>query len=124
LVTLRWDTLIIVAGARDRSLAGALVVIAVAALAAALGSSILYALMRRGGGPLLDRYGPYVHLDPRRVVQLERQFQRHGAIARPARRGPGDRATLTDLDGDARRTGRAAGPADGTPAHRSWGHRP
>ena len=261
------DTLIIVAGSRDRSLAGALVVIAVAALAAALGSSILYALMRHGGRPLLDRYGPYVHLDPRRVVQLERQFRRHGAIAiavgrlgpgfrtpttvmagifgvpyrtfvpsttvaavfylgaaleragvgsprsssrtsgwssgsssasrcsacwvgsrtsassrwaghpgerdgragtgrecaaatgedrlrgarpapgavrerrsadrapagpdrsptgravhaRPARRGPGDRATLTDLGGDGRRTGRAAGPADGTPAHRSWG---
>jgi membrane protein DedA with SNARE-associated domain len=75
------DTLIIVAGARDRSLGGALVVIGVAALAATLGSSILYELMRRGGRPLLDRYGPYVHLQPRRVVQLERQFRRHGAVA-------------------------------------------
>jgi membrane protein DedA with SNARE-associated domain len=75
------DTLIIVAGSRDRSLGGALVVIGVAALAAALGSSILYELMRRGGRPLLDRYGPYLHLHPQRVAELERQFQRHGAIA-------------------------------------------
>jgi len=94
------DTLIIVAGSRDRSLAGALVVIAVAALAAALGSSILYALMRHGGRPLLDRYGPYVHLDPRRVVQLERQFRRHGAIAiAVGRLGPGFRTPTTVMAG-------------------------
>ena len=75
------DTLIILAGSRDRTLAGALVVIGVAALASTLGSSILYGLMRRGGRPLLDRYGPRLHLDAHRVARLERQFQRHGAIA-------------------------------------------
>jgi membrane protein DedA with SNARE-associated domain len=75
------DTLIIVAGARDRTVGSAMLVIGVSALAAALGSSILYELMRRGGRPLLARYGPYLHLHPRRVAQLERQFQRHGALA-------------------------------------------
>jgi membrane protein DedA with SNARE-associated domain len=75
------DTLIIAAGSRDHSVASALVVIGVAALASALGSSIQYGLMRSGGRPLLDRYGPYLHLDAGRVAQLERQFQRHGALA-------------------------------------------
>jgi membrane protein DedA with SNARE-associated domain len=56
-------------------------VIGVSALAAALGSSILYEVMRRGGRPLLARYGRYLHLDAPRVAQLERQFRRHGALA-------------------------------------------
>src|SRR4030095_872499 len=75
------DTLIIVAGARDRTVGSAILVIGASALAVALGSSILYELMRRGGRPLLDRYGRYLHLNPARVAQLERQFQRHGALA-------------------------------------------
>ena len=75
------DTLIIVAGARDRSFGAALMVIGASALAAAIGSSVLYGLMRRGGRPLLDRYGPYLHLHPGRVAQLERQFNRHGTLA-------------------------------------------
>jgi membrane protein DedA with SNARE-associated domain len=94
------DTLIIVAGARDRSLGGALVVIAVAALASALGSSILYELMRRGRRPLLDKYGPYLHLHPHRVAQLELQFQRHGALAIVAGRlVPGFRTPTTIMAG-------------------------
>lgn len=29
----------------------------------------------------MDRYGPYLHLHPDRVARLERQSQRHGAVA-------------------------------------------
>jgi membrane protein DedA with SNARE-associated domain len=75
------DTLIIVAGSRDRTLLAALAVIGVSALATALGSSLLYFLMRRGGRPLLDKYGRYLHLHPERVAVLERQFVRHGVLA-------------------------------------------
>jgi membrane protein DedA with SNARE-associated domain len=76
------DTLIMAAGARpDRTLAGALLVLAAASSAAALGSSVLYALVRRGGRPLLVRYGRFLHLSERRVATMEGWFRRHGALA-------------------------------------------
>ncbi|HZR01006.1 MAG TPA: DedA family protein [Chloroflexota bacterium] len=75
------DTLIIAAGARDRSWPAALTIIGVSALASAMGSSILYYLMRRGGRSLLLKYGKYLHLHPERVDYLERKFQAHGALA-------------------------------------------
>lgn len=76
------DTLIMAAGARTgRPFASALLVVAAAAGAATLGSSLLYALIRWGGRPLLTRYGRFLHLHEDRVVTLERWFRRHGALA-------------------------------------------
>lgn len=76
------DTLIIAAGARpDRPLASSLAILAAASGAATLGSSLLYALVRRGGRSLLARYGRYLHLNEARVHLLERWFRRHGALA-------------------------------------------
>jgi membrane protein DedA with SNARE-associated domain len=40
--------------------------------ASALGSSILYAIIRRGGRPLVARFGPYVHLGPHQLARAER----------------------------------------------------
>lgn len=46
-----------------------------------LGSSLLYAVMRRRGRPLLDRYGKYLHINPKRLDRMERWFRRNGAVA-------------------------------------------
>lgn len=76
------DTLIMAAGARpDRSAERSLLIIAVASAAAALGSSLLYAVVRRGGRTVLARFGPYLHLTDRRVATLEGWYRRHGAAA-------------------------------------------
>lgn len=76
------DTLIMAAGARPgRSLIGGLTVIVASAAAAALGSSVLYAVVRRGGRPLLVRYGRSLHLNEGRVATLEAWFRRHGVLA-------------------------------------------
>lgn len=76
------DTLIIAAGARpDHTVTSMVLVVATAAAAATLGSSFLYALVRRGGRTLLARYGRFLHLNPERVASLERRYRRHGALA-------------------------------------------
>ena len=75
------DTLVMAAGARDRSLLDALTVCAVAALATIGGSSVLYAVARRRGRIFLDRFGRYLHLSPARIATLDRWFRRHGAVA-------------------------------------------
>lgn len=76
------DTLIIAAGARPgHTLTSIVLVVATASAAATLGSSFLYALVRRGGRPLLVRYGRFLHLSPERVASLERRYRRHGALA-------------------------------------------
>jgi membrane protein DedA with SNARE-associated domain len=49
-------------------------------LASALGSSILYAIIRRGGRPLVARFGPYVHLGPHQMARAERLLTRTGWI--------------------------------------------
>jgi membrane protein DedA with SNARE-associated domain len=75
------DMLVIAAGVRDRSPLNALVVCTVAALATSLGSSVLYAVVRRKGRPFLDRYGRYLHLNEARVERIAGWFRRHGALA-------------------------------------------
>jgi membrane protein DedA with SNARE-associated domain len=75
------DTLVIAAGVRDRSPLNALVVCVVAALATSVGSSILYAVVRRKGRPFLDRHARLLHLDEGRIERMAGWFRRHGAIA-------------------------------------------
>lgn len=52
-----------------------------AALASTAGSSLLYLLARRGGRPLLERYGRYVHISEKRLATVEQWAGRHGAPA-------------------------------------------
>jgi membrane protein DedA with SNARE-associated domain len=46
-----------------------------------LGASLLYWLAARGGRPLLQRYGRYIHLDHERLDKAEGWVRRHGALA-------------------------------------------
>lgn len=45
------------------------------------GSCILYHIGRKGGRPLLRRYGQYLHLDERRQARIERWLARYGGFA-------------------------------------------
>ncbi len=47
-------------------------------LASALGGSGLYAIVRRGGRPLVDRFGRYVHLGPEQLARAESLLGRGG----------------------------------------------
>lgn len=47
-------------------------------LTSAPGGSGLYAIVRRGGRPLVDRYGRYVHLGPERLARAEALLERGG----------------------------------------------
>ncbi|MHB8620194.1 MAG: DedA family protein [Chloroflexota bacterium] len=75
------DTLIIAAARKVLTPADAVLVILVAALAATIGSSLLYAALRRGGRPLLDRFRRLLHLSDKRITRMEGWFRRHGAVA-------------------------------------------
>ncbi len=78
------DTLIAYSGTLERhSWVNALVVIGIVALAAAIGSSVLYYIARRGGTQLLDRLTRVriLHLDHKRIARMQTSFQRHGPIA-------------------------------------------
>lgn len=76
------DTLVMIAGLQPhRTLLYDVGVIGLASLAVFIGSSILYAVMRRGGRPFLQRYGKYLHLHPDRLDRIERWFLKRGRIA-------------------------------------------
>jgi membrane protein DedA with SNARE-associated domain len=47
-------------------------------IASAAGASGLYLIVRRGGRPLIERYGRYVHLGPQQVARAERLLGRGG----------------------------------------------
>jgi membrane protein DedA with SNARE-associated domain len=47
-------------------------------LASAIGGSGLYAIVRRGGRPLVDRFGRYVHLGPAQLARAESLLERGG----------------------------------------------
>lgn len=47
-------------------------------LASCVGASGLYALVRRGGRPLVDRFGRYVHLGPEQLARAQGQLERRG----------------------------------------------
>jgi membrane-associated protein len=76
------DTLVMLSASRPHQ--GALypfLVIAISSAAVFIGSNILYFITRRGGRPLLERYGKYIHLNQRRVARIESWFRRHGPAA-------------------------------------------
>jgi membrane protein DedA with SNARE-associated domain len=47
-------------------------------VASAIGASGLYWIIRRGGRPLIERYGRYVHMGPRQIERAERLLGRGG----------------------------------------------
>jgi membrane protein DedA with SNARE-associated domain len=75
------DLLLVAAGARGGGNADAVAVCLVAAAATSVGSSVLYAVARQLGRPLLRRYGRCLHLSEDRIERVGCAFRRHGAIA-------------------------------------------
>ncbi len=76
------DTLVMIAGLQPRqTLLYDVGVIAIVSSAVFIGSSTLYAVMRRGGRPFLQRYGKYLHLHPDRLDRIERWFLKRGRVA-------------------------------------------
>jgi membrane protein DedA with SNARE-associated domain len=76
------DALVMAAGARPGNTPALVVLILLAATAGAtLGSTALYALVRRGGRPVLARYGRFLHLNEQRIGTVEGWVQRYGPLA-------------------------------------------
>jgi len=76
------DTLIAFAGGQaGHSPFQAVLVIATVALAAALGSSALYLLARRGGPGVVEKLQRFLHLHPARVARMQVWFRERGAVA-------------------------------------------
>lgn len=55
------------------------IVIIVAIVFSVLGDNLAFAAGRVGGHPLLERYGKYIFLTPRRVAKMEAFYGRNGA---------------------------------------------
>jgi len=73
------DILIIFAGvAAGRSLLRIVVWFILLSISTLLGSSGLYLIVRRGGRPLVERYGRYVHLGPEQLARAEGLLERSG----------------------------------------------
>jgi membrane protein DedA with SNARE-associated domain len=76
------DALVMLAGAeRHAPLLHALAVIGVSSLAVFLGSSLLYMVMRRGGHPLLVKYGKYIHVNEQRLARVQVWLENRGRVA-------------------------------------------
>ena len=72
----------------------------VATLGAANGSALLYIIARRGGRPLLRRYGRFIRLEEEGLARAERWVQRYGMVSIPvARLTPGLRIYTTVIAG-------------------------
>lgn len=73
------DVMIVFAGTTlDRSAAYLALYFVALTLASAIGGSVLYAIVRRGGRPLVDRYGRYVRLGPDKLARAEALIARGG----------------------------------------------
>ena len=73
------DTLVMLAGTQTpHSIGHTLAVVGVSSLAVFLGSSVLFAVVQRGGRPLLTKYGKYVLVHERRLMQMEAWFAHRG----------------------------------------------
>jgi membrane protein DedA with SNARE-associated domain len=73
------DFMIIFAGTTaDRSLPRLGLYFVALTMVSALGASGLYAMVRRGGRPLVDRFGTYVHLGPEQLARAESLLSRSG----------------------------------------------
>jgi membrane protein DedA with SNARE-associated domain len=76
------DTLVTLAGIQTpHTIGNAIAVVSVSSIAVFLGSSVLFTVVRRGGRPLLSRYGKYVFLNKRHLSQMEQWFARRGRAA-------------------------------------------
>jgi membrane protein DedA with SNARE-associated domain len=73
------DLMIVFAGTNSGRFVPQLVLFFVTlTLASAVGGSGLYILVRRGGRPLVDRFGRYVHLGPEQLAHAEALLARGG----------------------------------------------
>ena len=73
------DLLIVFAGVRVAGSINAFAIwFVLLNIASAAGASGLYLIVRRGGRPLIERYGRYVHLGPKQVERAERMLGRGG----------------------------------------------
>lgn len=73
------DILIIFAGAASgQSFAKLTLWFVLISIVSALGSSGLYLIVRRGGRPLVERFGRYVHLGPEQLMRAEQTLNRTG----------------------------------------------
>jgi membrane protein DedA with SNARE-associated domain len=76
------DTLVTLAGIQTPHTIGhGISAVGISSVAVFLGSSVLFAVVRRGGRPLLTRYGRYVLLNERRLAHMEKWFARRGRAA-------------------------------------------
>lgn len=76
------DTLIALMGAQPhRTLGFTVATLALCTLAVFIGSSALYWVMRRGGRPLLDKYGRFLRLNPQRLTRMESWLSERGTVA-------------------------------------------
>ena len=94
------DFLIVVAGAGSGGVTPRLgLYLLVLALASGIGATGLYAIVRRGGRPLVDRFGPYVRLGPAQISRAENLLARGGwgAIALGRARGTIDETKEREL---------------------------
>ncbi|CAN5277256.1 hypothetical protein BH24ACT19_BH24ACT19_16040 [soil metagenome] len=64
------DIMIVFVGA-NRPVSQLALLFALLAVSSAVGASGLYAIIRRGGRPLVDRFGRYVHLGPEQLARSE-----------------------------------------------------
>jgi membrane protein DedA with SNARE-associated domain len=82
-------------GKLDPNLAGL-----VATLGATAGSALLYFIAKRGGRPLIHRFGRFIHVTDQRLDQAERWVARYGPVSIPvARLTPGLRIATTIISG-------------------------
>lgn len=73
------DVLVIVSGYLMRvGVFNPLSTVGIMQLAANIGASLLYLVMRRGGRPLINRYGRYIHLNETMLVRSEQLIGRLG----------------------------------------------
>ncbi len=73
------DFLVVFAGTTaDRSLPRLVLFCVALTIASGVGASGLYALIRRGGRPLVERFGRYVHLGPEQLARAEVLLSRSG----------------------------------------------
>jgi membrane protein DedA with SNARE-associated domain len=73
------DFLVVFAGTTaDRSLPRLVLFYAALTMASGAGASGLYAIVRRGGRPLVERFGRYVHLGPEQLARAEALLSRSG----------------------------------------------
>ena len=72
------DVLIVTAGATGGDIGRFLLWFVLISLSSATGATGLYALIRRGGRPLVERFGRYVHLGPHTLARGEALLARGG----------------------------------------------